>query len=101
MEIILFVHQMLWVLAVVFSVFEFGEQMGGTVDEINDMYEQFHWYLFPKEVQQILTTLIIFAQKPMEIRIIGSITCGRITFKNVSADISFPQKTRHTIPARN
>lgn len=78
---------MFWVLAVVFSVFEFGERLGGTVDEINDMYEQFRWYQFPREVQQLLTTLIVFAQRPIEIRIIGSTTCGRITFKNVSHTI--------------
>lgn len=76
---------MLWVLAVIFGIFEFGEQMGSAVGEINDMYDQFTWYRFPKNVKRMLTTLVIFAQKPIEIRIIGSTTCGRITFKNVSA----------------
>lgn len=75
---------MLWVLAVVFGVFEFGERMSGTFDEISDVYEEFSWYLFPSTAQRMLTTLIILAQRPIEIQIIGSITCGRITFKNVS-----------------
>lgn len=75
---------MFWGFAGIFGVCEFGERMCGSFDGINDIYHQFAWYLFPWKAQQMVTMLIIVAQEPVELHVFGSISCGRITFKNVS-----------------
>lgn len=58
--------------------------MSGTFAEINDVYDQFAWYLIPCKAQHMLMILLIVVEKPVELRVFGSNTCGRITFKNVS-----------------
>lgn len=84
MEIVILSIQLFDSFALVFGVCELGERLSETFEEINGVYDQFAWYLFPSKVQHILTTLLMFAQKPVELRIFGSISCARITFKNVS-----------------
>lgn len=74
---------MFWTFAAIFGVCEFGERLSATANGINDVYDQFAWYSFPWDVQQNITILIIFAQKPVSLRVVGSVSCGRITFKNV------------------
>lgn len=75
---------MLWTFVLIFGICEFGERLCGSFQEINDLCDAFAWYSLPCDVQHILPTLIMMAQKPVELRIFGSISCGRITFKNVS-----------------
>lgn len=75
--------QIFWCLAGIFGICEFGQQLCGTFGEINDIYDLFAWYLFPYKAQHMLTTLIIFVQRPVELHVIGSITCSRITFQSV------------------
>lgn len=74
---------LVWSFAIIFSVCEFGEGLSGTFGEINYLYDQFAWYLFPNDVQHMLSTLMIFAQRPIELRVFGSVSCERITFKKV------------------
>lgn len=74
---------MFWSFAVIFGVCEFGEKLSEAFGGIAYVYDQFTWYLFPYVIQHGLSTLIIFAQKPIELRVFGNISCGRITFKNV------------------
>lgn len=76
--------EMVWSLAIVFAVCDFGERRCGTFAEINDEYKQLRWYLFPCDVQQMLSFQIMVAQKPVELNVFGSSACGRITLKNVS-----------------
>lgn len=85
---------MFWALATVFGFCEFGERLTGGFDEINQVYDQFVWYLFPYRAQHILTTLLMIAQKPVELCAFGSVSCGRITFKNVSKN-SILSATNH------
>lgn len=74
---------MFWSFAIIFGVCEFGEKLSESFGGIAYVYDKFTWYSFPYDVQHKLPTLIIFAQKPIELRVFGSISCGRITFKNV------------------
>lgn len=83
LEIINLLNIMVWSFIIIFGVCEFGEKLSETFGEISYVYDQFTWYLFPYELQQDLATLIMFAQIPVELRVFGHISCGRITFKNV------------------
>lgn len=83
LEIIVLVVQMVWSFATIFGVCEFGESLSGSFQEINDTYNQLAWYLFPRHTQHMLTTLIMMAQAPAELNVFGSISCCRITLKNV------------------
>lgn len=69
---------------IIYGVCEFGEKMTGAFEEINDAYDRFAWTVFPHDVQTLMPILIMAAQKPIELRVFGSISCGRITFRNVS-----------------
>lgn len=70
--------------AVVLGVCEFGERLIQSFNEVNDAFDQFKWHLFPCDVQHMLTTLIMFGQKPVTLDVFGSISCGRMTLKIVS-----------------
>lgn len=76
---------MFWSFVTIFGICEFGEQLSGTFAEINDVYVQFaDWRLFPRKARLMLINVMMVAQPPMELSVFGSITCGRITFKNVN-----------------
>lgn len=89
MDIISFSIQMFFSFAAIFAVCEFGARLSGKFEEINDMYNQLAWYLFPYKVQRMLSISIMVAQEPVELNVIGSISCGRITLKDVSKNIYF------------
>lgn len=76
---------MVYSIGLIFCICEFGEQLGRTFNEINDVYDDFAWYLFPCKAKHVLSYLMIVAQRSVELRVFGSISCGRITFKSVSA----------------
>lgn len=57
---------------------------------------------FPYKAQQLLPMLFIFAQRPVELHVFGSISCDRITLKNVgemfiSSQISIEVNTHGNI----
>lgn len=85
---------MFYLFAPIVGVCEFGEHLYGTFEEINAVYNQFTWYLFPYNVQQVLPVLLMAAQNPIELRVFGSIACGRITLKNVSILFLFEIKLK-------
>lgn len=64
--------KIVWVFAFIFCVFEFGERLTCGFEEINDVYDQCSWYLFPCKAQQMLIMLLKIAQKPVELRVFGS-----------------------------
>lgn len=84
--IVLFIG-MFWSCAGIVGICEFGERLCSTFEEINDMYHQFAWYRFPCKAKRMLITLLMIAQKPVELRVFGSISCGRVTLKSVSMKI--------------
>lgn len=72
-----------WTSVGTFSVCEFGQQLSATFEEINRLYDRLAWYRFPRKTQRMLTTQLMFAQKSVELCVFGTISCSRITFKNV------------------
>lgn len=80
---------MFMAISIIFGVCEFGEKLSETFGEVYDVYDQFAWYLFPYDVQQMLSIMMIVAQKPVELRVFGSISSNRITFRNVREGFAF------------
>lgn len=91
LEIIVLINQMVWSMAIIFSACEFGERLSETFDKISFSYDQLSWYLFPSSAQHTLITQLVVAQKPVELSVIGEISCCRITLKNVSKISIFPK----------
>lgn len=89
LEILILSLDMFVSFSLIVGICEFGERLSGNFNEINNVYYQFAWYLFPCNTKNMLSTLIMFAQKPVELRVFGSILCGRITLKNVSNEFHF------------
>lgn len=52
-------------------------------EEVNEIIDQFAWYLFPLKVQQMLPMIMIHAQESVEIDCFGSTPTDRETFKKV------------------
>lgn len=67
-----------------FGFCEFGERLREAFDEINMVLNQIKWYLLPRKTQKILSIMLMFTQRPVELDIFGSVSCNRITFKKVS-----------------
>lgn len=74
-----------------FVACELGQQISNTFSQIDDIFDQFNWYLFPSEVQRILPTAILYVQQPIEVRFFGSFSSDRDQFKRVSITISVLQ----------
>lgn len=67
-----------------FGVCELGQRMTNGFGEIDDEIEAFNWYLFPYEIQKILTTILIRVQMPIELQYFDSISATRENSKKVS-----------------
>lgn len=85
--VVLVVVQSCYAVFDVFIVCDIGERASGAFSEISDIIYQFHWYLLPAEIQQMLPSIIYFAQQPVDFVCFGSITCSRESFKKVSTII--------------
>lgn len=68
---------------VLFAVCELCQRATDSFVDIDDIIDEFDWYLFPIKVQKLLPTIMIMAQKPITIECFGSILCNRSTFKEV------------------
>lgn len=67
-----------------FFTFEFGQQLRNAFGEIDHVFDQFNWYLFPIEVKRILPTVILYVQQPVQLKFFGSYSCNREHSKRVS-----------------
>lgn len=63
---------------------EIGERFESKFNEIGNVIDQFKWYSFPIEVQQMLPIIILITQQPVTLEVFGSISCLRESFKKVS-----------------
>lgn len=73
-------------LTFVFIACELGQRLTDAFEEIEDIVDHFDWYLFPNEIKRILLIVMVIAQQPVEMECFGSISCSRVTFKNVGID---------------
>lgn len=74
---------MFWSVIAIFTACEFGEQLGSKFFEIDRRIVDLDWYLFPVKLWHMLPIVMVAAQEPIELHAIGSVSCRRITFKNV------------------
>lgn len=79
--------QALYAFGVMFIACEMGQRVNLAFNECNDIIDQFEWYSFPVEIQQMLSFIIHYTQQPVEIKCFGSAACDRETFKVVSLNI--------------
>lgn len=68
-----------------FIICEFGERIRMTFHDIDEGLDRLKWYLLPLETQKMLSTIYVIAQTPIRFEILGSVSCDRITFKEVSS----------------
>lgn len=68
----------------VYTICEIGEKFYDSFKKINDVINHFKWYLLPVNIQQMLPTIILIAQRPVVFKCFGSISCLREAFKKVS-----------------
>lgn len=66
-----------------FITCELGQRITNAFEESSDILNQFHWYLFTPEIQQMLPMIMQFAQKPTVFYCFGSKASVRETFKSV------------------
>lgn len=71
---------------VIFITCEMGEQLKSKYEDIEHMIGQLDWYLVPAEVQRILPTIIINAQKSVTFEIFASTDTSRESFQTVRSD---------------
>lgn len=50
---------------------------------INEVIEQFDWYLHPNGMRLMLLKILAIAQKPVDVKCFGSIAANRETIKKV------------------
>lgn len=76
--------QVFYAFAVMFITCELSQRSNRAFVECNDMIDQIEWYLLPADIQQMLPTIMNFAQQPVNIKCFGTTACDRETFKYVS-----------------
>lgn len=67
----------------VFIVCELCQQFCDGFHKMDDVIGQFSWLSYPNEIQRLLPMLINSTQQPVDLKVFGSITCSRETFKKV------------------
>lgn len=70
---------------------EIGQRYCNGFDGFIKKIDQFKWYLFPLELQQILPIVITNAQQTVTLKCFGSIACNRENLKKVSSTESHPK----------
>lgn len=77
--------EVVFAFGLVFIVCEIGERISTAFNEIDDVIDQFKWYLLPAEVQRMLPTIILNVQQKVALKCFGSISCQREAFRKVSS----------------
>lgn len=84
MILIVLICELGYSLGIVFVACVFGQHMSNSFNQIVAEIDQFDWYLFPIEMQQILPILLMATQKPVDVAVFGSVKCDRENCKKVS-----------------
>lgn len=67
-----------------FVVCELCQRLTNEFDKVDEMINGIDWFSFPMEIQRLMPTFIGISWQPIEIKVFGSITNSRETFKQVS-----------------
>lgn len=80
--------ELFWAFGLVLITCELAGRMSSEFEEIDFLISQLKWYLFPVDVQKMLTTIMINAQRDVGFVCFGSAMCNRETFKNVNIKLT-------------
>lgn len=72
-----------WAFAFIVFFCEFGHHVFNAFDDLNTAIDQYHWYLFPIEIQKLLPIVMVGCQKTSSIKGYGDVLCIRDTSKKV------------------
>lgn len=78
----------------VFFPCEIGGRMTDAFEKVDNKFEELKWYLFPREIQRMLPTLLIGLQKPAVFGCFGIVYGSREQFNKV---IKQPNQCEFTI----
>lgn len=87
----------IYAICIVFICCELGERLAIVYDQLDSNIGQFHWYLFPLEIQRLLPLIMINAQQPIILVCFGSISANRETFKKVQHPFGQNGKVKETM----
>lgn len=73
--------------ASVFIACELSQRISNAFEDIHKHFDQFDWYLYPNEIQQMLPTILNMLQQPLELVCFGSFSSSRMSFQKASAHI--------------
>lgn len=74
---------LIWAYLWIFCICFFGERVTNAFEDLEHTVYQCDWYLFPREIQKFVPTIMINVQQPVNIRIFGKFNCTLRTFKQV------------------
>lgn len=83
MAIWILASQAFWSFTAIFIACECAERLKTSFGTINDEIDAIVWYKYPLCVRRMIPILMAGAQQPVELCVIASISCNRLTFKNV------------------
>lgn len=83
MLVVLF-FEAIYAFSFVFVVCELCQRLTDGFNGVSKMFHAIDWLSFPMEIQRLLPIFIAISQQPIEIKVFGSITNSRETFKRVS-----------------
>lgn len=70
-----------------FVLCDMGENLTNHFGHISDAIYCADWYMFPKDVQRIMPTVIMAAQRPVILQGFANLKCTRSAFKKVNFKI--------------
>ena len=82
-EIIVLSFSFMFTAVVLLTACELGGRMSIRFNDINDLIDQFDWYLLPSEIQRMLPIIIANAHEEVGFPVFGSYLCNRDIFKKV------------------
>lgn len=83
--LVMTVIEVIYAFSTMFISCELGQRLNFGNDECNEIIDQFKWYRFPANIQQMLPIIMNYAQQSVEVKCFGSAACNRETFKYVSS----------------
>lgn len=77
------ISEMFYAFGVLFVGCELGHRGTSAFESHERVLVEFDWHSFPVKLQQALPVVFAFSQKPVSFQCFGSISCNRISLKQV------------------
>lgn len=75
--------EMFWLLALMYTLCQFGQQMTDQFSSFEHTIAGTDWYTFPIDMQRHFIIIMKTGQDPVELKGFGNVYCSRETFKKV------------------